>query len=81
MRYAESRADHSCETEGTNMGEVLDRIVAQGDARGEARGIEKNRMAMINNMLKENISIEVIARVAKMTVEQVAAISKKTAII
>ena len=77
MRYAESIADHSFETEGTNMCEVLDRIVAQG----EARGMEKNRMEMINNMLKENISIEVIARVAKMTVEQVAAISKKTAII
>ena len=77
MRYAESIADNSFETEGTNMCEVLDRIVAQG----EARGMEKNRMEMINNMLKENISIEVIARVAKMTVEQVAAISKKTAII
>ena len=59
------------------MCEVLDRIVAQG----EARGMEKNRMEMINNMLKENISIEVIARVVKMTVEQVAAISKKTAVI
>ena len=77
MRYAESIADNSFETEGTNMCEVLDRIVAQG----EARGMEKNRMEMINNMLKENISIEVIARVAKMTVEQVAAISKKTAIL
>ena len=77
MRYAESIADNSFETEGTNMCEVLDRIVAQG----EARGMEKNRMEMINNMLKENISIEVIARVAKMTVEQVAAISKKTAVI
>ena len=63
------------------MCEVLDRLVPQGEARGEARGREKNRMEMINNMLKENISIEVIARVAKMTVEQVAAISKKTAVI
>ena len=63
------------------MCEVLDRIVAQGEAWGEARGREINRMEMINNMLKENISIEVIARVAKMTVEQVAAISKKTAVI
>ena len=85
MRYAESIADNSFETEGTNMCEVLDRIVAQGEARGEARGEakgrEKNRMEMINNMLKENISIEVIARVAKLTVEQVAAISKKTAVI
>ena len=36
---------------------------------------------MINNMLKENISIDVIARVAKLTVEQVVAISKKAAVI
>ena len=77
MRYAESIADNSFETEGTNMCEVLDRIVAQG----EARGMEKNRMEMIINMLKENIGIEVIARVAKMTVEQVIAISKKVAVL
>lgn len=63
------------------MCEVLDRIVAQGEARGEARGIEKNRMEMINNMLKDNISIDVIARVAKLTIEQVVAISKKAAVI
>ena len=81
MRYAESIADNSFETEGTNMCEVLDRIVAQGEARGEAIGIEKNRTEMIHNMLKENISVEVIARVAKLTVEQVIAISKKVAVL
>ena len=36
---------------------------------------------MIHNMLKENISVEVIARVAKLTVEQVVAISKKAAVL
>lgn len=41
MRYAESITDNSFEMEGTNMCEVLDRIVAQGEARGEAHGIEK----------------------------------------
>ena len=81
MRYSESIADNSFETEGTNMCEVLDRIVAQGEARGEAIGIEKNRTEMIHNMLKENISVEVIARVAKLTVEQVIAISKKVAVL
>ena len=32
-------------------------------------------------MLREGINIDRVARIAKMTVEQVAAISKKTAII
>lgn len=36
---------------------------------------------MIQNMLKENINIDIIARVAKMTVEQVAAIGKKAAVL
>ena len=59
------------------MCEVLDRV----EARGEALGIEKNRTEMIQNMLKENINIDIIARVAKMTVEQVAAIGKKAAVL
>ena len=52
-----------------------------GEARGEARGIMTNRTEMIQNMLKENISVDVIAKVAKITVEQVIAIGKKAAIL
>ena len=57
------------------------RGIAIGEARGEARGIEKTRNEMITNMLKENISIDVIAKVAKMTVEQITDIGKKAALL
>lgn len=69
------------EMEGTSMCEVLDKIVAEGEARGEARGIEKTKTEMVLNMLRENLSVEMIARIAKLTVEQVMAISKKAAVL
>ena len=73
IRYAECVGNTASETEGTTMCEVLDRI--------EARGIEKTKTEMVLNMLKENLSVEMIARVAKLTVEQVMAISKKAAVL
>lgn len=76
-RYAECMESKDMEMEGINMCEVLDRV----EARGEARGIMKNRTEMIQNMLKENISVDVIAKVAKITVEQVIAIGKKAAVL
>ena len=65
------------EMEGTSMCEVLDKIVAEG----EARGIEKTKTEIVLNMLRENLSVEMIARIAKLTVEQVMAISKKAAVL
>ena len=48
------------------MCDVLDRVEARGKARGmvigENRGMEKTRKEMILNMLKENISVDTIAR-------------------
>lgn len=76
-RYAECMESKDMEMEGVSMCEVLDRV----EARGEARGIMKNRTEMIQNMLKENISVDVIAKVAKITVEQVIAIGKKAAVL
>ena len=73
IRYAECVGNTASETEGTTMCEVLDRI--------EARGIEKTKTEMVLNMLRENLSVEMIARVAKLTVEQVMAISKKAAVL
>ena len=55
------------------MCDVLDRV--------EARGMEKTRKEMILNMLKENISVDTIARVAKLTADQVIAIGKKAAVL
>lgn len=72
-RYAECMESKDMEMEGVSMCEVLDRV--------EARGIMKNRTEMIQNMLKENISVDVIAKVAKITVEQVIAIGKKAAVL
>lgn len=76
-RYAECMESKDMEMEGVSMCEVLDRV----EARGEACGIMKNRTEMIQNMLKENISVDVIAKVAKITVEQVIAIGKKAAVL
>ena len=76
-RYFEVQDDLADGQEGVKMCEVLDRVEARGRAAGEVIGAEK----MIQNMLKENISIEVVAKVARMTVEQVALIGKKAAIL
>ena len=51
------------------------------EARGEARGIEKTKTEMIINMLKEKVSIDVIAKVAKLTAEQITDIGKKAALL
>ena len=71
--------------EVVNMCDVLDRVEAlgetRGEASGEARGMEKTRKEMILNMLKENISVDTIARVAKLTADQVIAIGKKAAVL
>ena len=84
-RYSEVLEDFADGQEGVRMCEVLDRVEARGEARGRAAGelagAEKSRVEMIQNMLKENISIEVVAKVARMTVEQVALIGKKAAIL
>lgn len=63
--------------EVVNMCDVLDRV----ESRGEVRGMEKTRKEMILNMLKENISVDTIARVAKLTANQVIAIGKKAAVL
>ena len=81
MRYAECVGNTVSETEGTTMCEVLDRIEARGEARGEVRGIEKTKTEMVLNMFKENLSVDMIARIAKLTAEQVMAIGKNAAVL
>lgn len=88
-RYADCMESESMEMEVVNMCDVLDRVEARGEARGKARGMvigenrgmEKTRKEMILNMLKENISVDTIARVAKLTADQVIAIGKKAAVL
>lgn len=71
--YADCMESENMEMEVVNMCDVLDRV--------EARGMEKTRTEMILNMLKENISVDTIARVAKLTADQVIAIGKKAAVL
>ena len=84
-RYVDCMESESMEMEVVNMCDVLDRVEARGKARGmvigENRGMEKTRKEMILNMLKENISVDTIARVAKLTADQVIAIGKKAAVL
>ena len=77
IRYYGLSEYQSDELEGASMCEVLDKV----EARGKALGSEATKTEMIKNMLKENINIDIIAKVAKLTVEQVVAIGKKTAIL
>ena len=55
------------------MCEVIERYKAEGMAKGKAE--------VAIEMLKEKLSIEMIARATKLTVEQVKEIGKKNALI
>ena len=55
--------------------------IAIGEARGEARGIEKNKTEMIQSMLREKASIDFIAKVAKLTKEQIIEIGKQVSLL
>ena len=55
--------------------------IREGIKEGIRRGIKQEKIDIAKNMLKENISVDVIAKVAKITVEQVIAIGKKTAVL
>ena len=59
------------------MCEVIERYRAEGMAEGMAKG--KAEVAI--ELLKEKLSIEMIARATKLTVEQVKEIGKKNALI
>mgnify|MGYP003551086000 CR=1 FL=1 len=50
-------------------------------ADGISQGAAEKEQNMIVGMLKENVNINTIAKVAQMTVEQVAAIGKKAAVL
>lgn len=54
---------------------------ARGESRGEARGIEKNRTEMIQSMLREKASVDFIAKVAKLTKEQIIEIGKQASLL
>ena len=53
----------------------------QAKSEGKAEGIEQMANETAIGMLKENLSVDMIARVTKLTVEQVVEIGKKNALI
>ena len=48
----------------------------EGEAIGEARGKKENQLEMIKSMLKEGLSIESIARISKLSVDEIEKIVK-----
>ena len=71
------------EARGISIGEARGeaRGVEIGEARGEARGVEMGKREMVVSLLKADQTVDFVAKVAKMTVEQVRAIGKKAAVL
>ncbi len=63
------------------MCEVIERYKAEGIAEGMAKGMAERSAEVAIELLKEKLSIEMIARATKLTVEQVKEIGKKNALI
>ena len=51
--------------------EILQEGEAKGEVRGEARGEEKTLRRMVLGMVTEGISIETIARLTQLSLEQI----------
>ena len=49
---------------------------AIGEARGKVEGKKENQLEMIKSMLKEGLSIETIARISKLSVDEIEKIVK-----
>ena len=64
-----------------DLAEAEARGISIGEARGEARGVEMGKREMVVSLLKADQTVDFVAKVAKMTVEQVKAIGKKAAVL
>ena len=56
-------------------------IYQNGIRLGSEEGREEGRYEVITDMLRDGMNINTVARIAKMTVEQVMAIGKKAALL
>ena len=67
------------------MCEVIERNRAEaravGRAEGSAEGRLEERYEIVTDMLRDGMNINTVARIAKMTDEQVMAIEKKAAVL
>ena len=64
-----------------DLAEAEARGISIGEARGEARGVEMGKREMVVSLPKADQTVDFVAKVAKMTVEQVKAIGKKAAVL
>ena len=65
----------------SEMCEVMERYKAEGRAEGMAEGMAKGKAEVVIELLKEKLSIEMIARATKLTVEQITKIGKENALL
>ena len=63
------------------MCEVIERNRAEGRAEGRVEGRTEGRYEIVTDMLRDGMNIDTVARIAKMTSEQVMAIGKKAAVL
>ena len=63
---------------GKNDGIALG--MAQGVAQGMAQGVAQGRASLVLDMIKDGLDIGTIARIARMSVEQVTEIGRKAAL-
>lgn len=63
---------------GKNDGIALG--MAQGVAQGMAQGVAQGRASLVLDMIKDGLEIGTIARIARMSVEQVSEIGRKAAL-
>ena len=70
-----------CEPLKRLMKDEFDKAEARGEARGKAIGEASGVEKMVVSLLKADQTVDFVAKVAKMTVEQVRAIGKKAAVL
>lgn len=88
-RYEEYLTSDRDPEEAVSMCKLLDRIESRGKAAGLiegkeigiVEGKEANRKDMVLGMIHENVSMDIIARVAKLSVEQIKEIAKSAAVL
>ncbi len=63
------------------MCEIIERNRAEAHAEGRVEGHTEGRYEIVTDMLRDGMNIDTVARIAKMTAEQVMNIGKKAAVL
>ena len=62
------------------MAKGMEQGMAKGVAQGMAKGVAQGRASLVLDMIKGGLEIGTIARIARMSVEQVTEIARKAAL-